>query len=64
MKRIVLFVSVIIFCSSFGIVSAVETLSLNVDGKSVTFDNSTGYPYINAQDRAMMPLRACLPSHR
>lgn len=62
MKRIVLFVSVMIFCASFGIVSAAETLPLNVDGKIVTFDNSTGYPYINAQDRAMMPLRACLNS--
>jgi hypothetical protein len=42
--------------------SEAETLSLNIDGKNVTFDDSTGYPYLDGQGRAMMPLRVCLDS--
>lgn len=61
-RRIILFVSVLILCISLGITSEAETLSLYIDGNPVAFDDSTGYPFIDAQNRTMMPLRACLNS--
>ena len=61
-RRVVLFISVMILCVFFGTVSEAETPSLSIDGKIVSFDDSTGYPFIDARGRTMMPLRACLDS--
>jgi hypothetical protein len=49
------------FCITLGITSeAVAPITFNVDGKAVTFNGSTGYPYINDRDRIMIPLRVSL----
>lgn len=61
-RRIILIVSVLIVFISFSIMSEAKTLSLSIDGNPVLFDNTTGYPFIDEQNRTMMPLRACLNS--
>ena len=49
------------FCLTFGITSeAAVPITFNVEGKAVTFNDSTGYPYMNDRDRIMIPLRVSL----
>jgi hypothetical protein len=55
-------ISILVICISFGTISEADSLSLSIDGNEVTFDDSTGYPFIDAQNRTMMPLRVCLNS--
>lgn len=63
MKKIILLSFVVLLCLSSGMISSAESpITLNIDGNAVTFDEATGYPFIDAQNRTMMPLRACLDS--
>ena len=61
-RRLTIIVSVLIVFISFSIISEAETLSFSIDGNPVVFNDSTGYPFIDEQNRTMMPLRACLNS--
>ncbi|HYE67668.1 MAG TPA: copper amine oxidase N-terminal domain-containing protein [Anaerovoracaceae bacterium] len=63
MRKIILFTLVLILCISFGIApEAASSIRLNIDGKVISFDESTGYPFISADSHTMMPLRVCLSS--
>ncbi|MDD2215327.1 MAG: copper amine oxidase N-terminal domain-containing protein [Eubacteriales bacterium] len=61
MRRRTLFILTFLFCMTFAITSeAVPPITFNVDGKAVTFNESTGYAYIDERDRTMIPLRVIL----
>ena len=61
MKKAVLFFLVVILCISFGtFIQAASPIALHIDGENIQFDESTGYPFIDSENRTMMPLRACL----
>jgi hypothetical protein len=61
MKKILVFTLAAILCIFFGVfIHAESPIALHIDGESVQFDESTGYPFINSENRTLMPLRACL----
>ncbi len=61
MRRIVLFSFLLILFISFGSsLQAESPIALYIDGENVQFDEASGYPFINSENRIMMPLRACL----
>jgi Copper amine oxidase N-terminal domain. len=65
-RKLIFSVLIVLICIPFGTVSAVAapitSVTFNVDGRNITFDESTGYPFINDQGFAMMPLKASLSS--
>lgn len=62
-KRNIFITLVLVFSMTFGVTcEAADKVAFCIDGKAVEFDDSTGYPYIDAQGRTMMPLRVCLDS--
>jgi len=63
MRKIIIFTLALILWIPFGMApEAASPITLNIDGKAISFDESTGYPFIAAESRTMMPLRACLSS--
>ncbi|MBN7771996.1 stalk domain-containing protein [Clostridium aminobutyricum] len=64
MKKIILtsLCCLLIWANALPCYGAEKQLSLTIDGKAVTFDDSTGYPYITESGRTMLPLRVCLAS--
>lgn len=62
MRKIILIALITILVVASGvIIEASERLPIfTVDGKAVSFNESTGFPYITTTGRVMMPLRVCL----
>ncbi len=55
---IILAVAAILFCFT----GAAFATGISIDGYLVNFDNSSGYPYVDANNRTMVPLRAAMES--
>ncbi len=50
----------ILFISFVSSLQAASPITLFINGENVKFDKSSGYPFINSENRTMMPLRVCL----
>ena len=62
-KLILLFILLVISFSIARTCQAFDkSITLIVNGKQISFSESTGIPYITETGKAMMPLRVCLNS--
>ena len=51
---------VMLLCMTAFTASADETINILINGKIVTFTDSSGYPYIDDNGRTMVPLRVTM----
>lgn len=52
--------ALIIVCLGIPVFAAGDTINIVINGKAVTFTDSSGYPYIDENGRTMVPLRATM----
>lgn len=62
MKKLLFIIVTILLAMAFLTVHADAGINILLNGKTVIFDDNTGYPYVDENNRTMVPLRATMES--